>query len=113
VTAYEHCQAAPKNYDPSLDPSNSSSNGNDAVEKIIASPRPIRTVAAIVALCFVAASRADDWPQWRGPDRDAIWHEAGLLQSFPPGGLKILWRAPVGAGFSSPCVAQGRVYVTD
>jgi len=83
------------------------------VEKIIASPRPIRTVAAIVALCFVAASRADDWPQWRGPDRDAIWHEAGLLQSFPPGGLKILWRAPVGAGFSSPCVAQGRVYVTD
>ena len=35
------------------------------------------------------------------------------MQSFPPGGLKISWRMPVGPGWSSPIVAQGRVYVTD
>jgi len=35
------------------------------------------------------------------------------MESFPPGGLKISWRAPVGRGWSSPVVAQGRVYVTD
>src|SRR5437870_5779983 len=35
------------------------------------------------------------------------------MQSFPPGGLKISWRAPVGRGWSSPIVAKGRVYVTD
>ena len=70
-------------------------------------------IAAIVAVCSVAALPAEDWPQWRGPDRDAVWHETGLLQAFPPDGLKVLWRVPVGVGFSSPCVAQGRVYVTD
>ena len=57
--------------------------------------------------------RADDWPQWRGPNRDGAWRETGIIESFPPGGLKISWRAPVGRGWSSPVVAQGRVYVTD
>jgi outer membrane protein assembly factor BamB len=71
------------------------------------------SIAAIIGLCSVAALRAEDWPQWRGPHRDAVWHETGILQSFPPEGLKVLWRVPVGVGFSSPVVAQGRVYVTD
>jgi outer membrane protein assembly factor BamB len=56
---------------------------------------------------------AEDWPQWRGPNRDAVWHEAGIMQTFPADGLKMAWRAPVGRGFSSPVVAAGRVYVTD
>jgi outer membrane protein assembly factor BamB len=60
-----------------------------------------------------AALRADDWPQWRGPDRDGAWRETGLLQSFPAGGLKVRWRAPIGWGYSSPVVAQGRVYLAD
>jgi len=47
------------------------------------------------------------------PNRDGVWSEAGIMESFPPGGLKISWRAPVGRGWSSPVVAQGRVYVTD
>ena len=72
-------------------------------------------VLALPALCFLAstAARADDWPQWRGPNRDGIWRETGILESFPPGGLKIAWRAPVGRGWSSPVVAGGRVHLTD
>src|SRR5207244_887246 len=58
-------------------------------------------------------ARADDWPQWRGPNRDGGWRETGILKSFPPGGVTVRWRAPVGWGWSSPVVAQGRVYVTD
>jgi outer membrane protein assembly factor BamB len=57
--------------------------------------------------------RADDWPQWRGPNRDGVWAETGVLGSFPPDGLKVRWRAPVGPGWSSPVVARGRVYLTD
>jgi outer membrane protein assembly factor BamB len=57
--------------------------------------------------------RADDWPQWRGPNRDGVWAETGVLGSFPPGGLKARWRAAVGPGWSSPVVTQGRVYLTD
>jgi outer membrane protein assembly factor BamB len=57
--------------------------------------------------------RADDWPQWRGPNRDGVWAETGILGSFPPDGLKVRWRARVGPGWSSPVVANGRVYLTD
>jgi len=69
-------------------------------------------VVILFSLALALASRAEDWPQWRGPRRDGVWRETGILQSFPPDGLKVLWRVPVGVGFSSPVVAQGKVYVT-
>jgi outer membrane protein assembly factor BamB len=56
---------------------------------------------------------ADDWPQWRGPNRDGVFAETGLLETFPAEGLKVRWRAEVGWGFSSPVIAQGRVFVSD
>jgi outer membrane protein assembly factor BamB len=58
-------------------------------------------------------SLAIDWPQFRGPKRDGVWEETGIVQSFPSEGLKIRWRQPVGGGFASPVVAQGRVFVFD
>ena len=77
-------------------------------------PSTMKTLAAILfASLVIPAARADDWPQWHGPNRDNAWNETGILESFPPGGLKILWRAEVGWGFSSPVVANGRVYLTD
>jgi outer membrane protein assembly factor BamB len=64
-------------------------------------------------LFLAAAVRADDWPQWRGPRRDGVWGETGILETLPREGLKVRWRTPVGPGWSSPVVAQGRVYLTD
>lgn len=58
-------------------------------------------------------AHADDWPQFGGPDRDGVWKETGILQTFPPEGLKICWRAPIGTGLSSPIVSDGRVFLTD
>jgi len=71
--------------------------------------------ATCIALLLAGAAvvRAEDWPQWRGPNRDGVWNETGIVESFPPGGLKISWRVAVGRGWSSPVVAEGRVYVTD
>src|SRR5258708_27991831 len=66
-----------------------------------------------LSLLSAAAVRAEDWPQFRGPNRDGDWHETGILQSFPTGGLKVRWRKPVGVGWSSPVVAHGRVFITD
>ena len=80
---------------------------------MVSSPRTVLAAALTSALLLSAAARADDWPQWRGPNRDAVWNETGILESFPPGGLKVRWRAPVGWGYSSPVVAQGRVFLTD
>ena len=56
---------------------------------------------------------ADDWPQWRGADRLAVWHETGVVDRFPDGGLTVAWRAPVRSGFAGPAVADGRVFVVD
>ncbi len=79
-------------------------------------PRSFKTLLAavlILPLLPYAALRADDWPQWRGPNRDGVYGETGLLQPFPAEGLKVCWRATVGWGWSSPVVAQGRVYLAD
>ena len=65
------------------------------------------------SLLVPIAAEADDWPQFRGPNRDGVWNETGIVESFPSGGLKVRWRKPVGAGWSSPVVARGRVFLTD
>jgi outer membrane protein assembly factor BamB len=57
-----------------------------------------------------AASAPVDWPQWRGPNRDAVAVEQGLLKEWQAGGPEVLWRIPVGKGFSSISVSQGRLY---
>jgi outer membrane protein assembly factor BamB len=62
---------------------------------------------------FAVPARADDWPQWFGPQRDGVWREDGILDHFPPGGPKQLWKAPLGPGYSGPAVATGFVYVMD
>jgi outer membrane protein assembly factor BamB len=66
-------------------------------------------------LLLVVASvvHADDWPQWLGPERDAVWRETGILERFPEGGPKVRWQTPIGGGYSSPSVAAGKVFVTD
>ncbi|HUY37056.1 MAG TPA: PQQ-binding-like beta-propeller repeat protein [Pirellulales bacterium] len=78
----------------------------------------MRTVcAALFGLWAVSSiiptAMADDWPQWRGPNRDGVWRETGLLEKFPGPQIKLRWRAPISSGYSGPTVADGRVYVTD
>lgn len=51
-----------------------------------------------------------DWPQWRGPNRDAVSTEKGLLNEWPEGGPEVLWRIPVGAGYSGVSVSEGKLY---
>jgi outer membrane protein assembly factor BamB len=75
----------------------------------------VRSLALALA-CFLWASlsgHADDWPQWRGPLRDGVWREDGVLERFPPEGPPVRWRTPIGAGFSGPAVAGGRVFLMD
>ena len=57
--------------------------------------------------------QADDWPQWLGPQRDGVWRETGIMETLPTNGLKFRWRTAIGAGYSGPAVAKGRVYVMD
>jgi outer membrane protein assembly factor BamB len=70
-------------------------------------------LAAALTLTIVAPGRADDWPQWMGPQRDNVWREDGIIEKFPPGGPKVLWRTPVAGGYAGPAVADGRVFLMD
>jgi len=55
----------------------------------------------------------DGWPQWRGPRRDGISEEKGLLQAWPEGGPALLWTATgLGRGYSSPVISQGTLWIT-
>lgn len=59
------------------------------------------------------AAEADDWPHWMGPGHRNVWAESGILERFPAGGPKVLWRTPIAGGYSGPAVARGKVYIMD
>lgn len=69
-------------------------------------------ISAAVFTLSVPVS-ADDWPQWRGPTRDGVWRETGLVSSFDGDTIEPLWRQPISSGYTGPTVANGRVYVAD
>jgi outer membrane protein assembly factor BamB len=55
---------------------------------------------------------ADDWPQWRGPDRNGLSQETGLLKEWPDGGPKVVWELKeIGSGYSTPAVVGERLYL--
>lgn len=70
------------------------------------------TLVLLTLYCAMPA-HAGDWPQWRGPDRDGVWHDSKLPEGWTPSALKPLWRRPMGGGFGGIAVAAGRLYVMD
>lgn len=69
--------------------------------------------AVFFFLGAISPALADDWPQWRGPQRDGVWRETGLLEKFATTELKPTWSATIGPGYSGPTVAGDRVFVMD
>jgi outer membrane protein assembly factor BamB len=64
-----------------------------------------------ISLCASTAG-ALDWPQWRGPQRDGISQETGLLKEWPKDGPKLLWQLKdIGDGYSTPAVVGDRLFV--
>ncbi len=78
------------------------------------------TAALVSAACNGQERRASvadtvlsngDWPQWRGPNRDGLSGETGLLKEWPEDGPPVVWKATgIGEGFSSVSVVANRVY---
>ena len=73
----------------------------------------ILLAVAAMAAAFPLPATAEDWSQWRGARRDAVWRETGILKRFPKGGPKTSWRVPIGPGYSGPAVSRGRLVITD
>jgi outer membrane protein assembly factor BamB len=71
----------------------------------------IPAIAADAAKNNSLASAGPSWPQWRGPNRDGISSETGLLRSWPEEGPKLVWQVEgMGKGMSSVAVANGKIY---
>ena len=76
--------------------------------------RLLATLATLCLCCSVLSvtTSASDWPQWRGPNRDGISSETGLLKQWPSEGPKLLWQVnDLGDGYSTPAVVGNRIYL--
>lgn len=75
----------------------------------------MKTDSTLIVAIMMAASCSSmaDWPQYLGPERNAISKETGLLRSWPEGGPKVLWSIPLGAGYGGAAISDGKVYVLD
>lgn len=72
----------------------------------------LAAAAVVLSLSTVVSNRGlDDWPQWRGPNRDGVSAEKGLLKDWPAAGPPLAWRATgAGTGYSSFSSTGGRLY---
>ncbi len=72
-----------------------------------------RLTFAIAMGWVVLTARGADWPQYRGPLRDGVSRETGLLKEWPGEGPRLLWKVVnLGLGYSGPAVVGDRLYVS-
>ena len=68
-------------------------------------------LALLVSTAAASPQESFDWPQWQGPNRDAISKETGLLEEWPKDGPPLAWRTEnLGGGYSAPSIASGRIF---
>jgi outer membrane protein assembly factor BamB len=73
--------------------------------------KPPIAFALFLTICF-SPLLAADWPQWRGPQRNGISHETGLLHEWPTEGPKVVWQSDkAGSGYSTPAIVGQRIYL--
>lgn len=72
-----------------------------------------RHLMLALVLGLSAGVASADWVQMGGPNRDFIVSGAGIARTWPKAGPKVLWTVPLGAGYGSPAVRDGEVYVLD
>ncbi len=73
---------------------------------------PLRFLAVLPLVTASAFSATAEWPQWRGPNRDGISAETGLLKEWPTEGPKLAWQTKgLGKGMGSVAIFGGKIFV--
>ena len=70
-------------------------------------------LASVLLLATAAIVHAEDWPRWRGPRGDGTWAAPPVPEKWPAAGPPVVWKQPLGAGYSGISVSGGRVYTMD
>lgn len=68
----------------------------------------------LISIFFIVEIASAQSPYgWRGPDRNGVYYESGLLKNWPVGGPELLWETmDAGKGYSSPVIVNDRIYLT-
>src|SRR4030042_5059003 len=77
--------------------------------------KKMRSLILIIiwSIFFGSTMEAQEGTRWRGPEATGVYHETGLMDTWPAGGPEILWHFDgLGQGFSSPVFAGGKIYLT-
>ena len=72
---------------------------------------PLLLILLLTLLLVGPGAYGQNWPQFRGPNRDGSFPGRETIPQFPGDGPEVLWERMVGAGFSGLAVAEGRVVV--
>jgi len=69
----------------------------------------------LIILLFIIPSicKSQNWPDWRGINRDGTYMGNGLVEKFNSEELAPKWSVSIGSGYSGPTVSNGKIYVTD
>jgi len=83
------------------------------MKKLMTTRGPALVRGIAIGLCLgPLVLRAADWPQWRGPQRNGISAETGLLAEWPKDGPRLVWQVKdIGSGYSTPAVVGNRLYL--
>jgi len=73
----------------------------------------LKIVCSVIFIISSFVCNSQDWPDWRGVNRDGIWTETGIVKKFDSGKITQKWSVPVGSGYSGPTVSKGKVYLAD
>lgn len=73
----------------------------------------LRLFACVFLATGYQAAIAEDWPHWMGPQRDNTWQAKNILEKFPQGGPRIVWKTKVAGGYAGPAVVGNRLYISD
>ena len=77
------------------------------MKRLLLSIATLTVAFAATGLSSLAA--ADDWPQYLGAGRDGVYRGVPIADTWPAAGPRVVWKKPVGEGFSGPVVADGKL----
>jgi outer membrane protein assembly factor BamB len=75
--------------------------------------RLIKLILVMSGVFVFFSSVSQEWPDWRGINREGIWKDTGILTKFKNNTISLKWSIPCGTGYSGPTVSGGKVYLTD
>jgi len=75
--------------------------------------RTASATTVVSATGNVPGKTSDRWPGFRGPNHDGHYTAMPIRTNWPADGLRPLWRQPIGGGYASFAIAEGRAYTVE